>query len=140
LERSCEGAALLRDGGGRSWRLALLYWQQFLSKHGNLTRCVDTQSNLAAIDVYYRDADIFAYADFLAEFTSKYQHVASLLIREQVVCVLPRLYVMEQRADEEGITFSLKRARTAYRNTDTKTIRSTALSKVKSLTAALLST
>jgi hypothetical protein len=132
--------ALLGDRRSCSWRLALLHGQQLLSKHRNLTRCVDTQSNLAAVDIHYCDADIFAYADFFAESTCKYQHVASLLIREPLVSVLPRLYVMEQRVDEEGITFSLKRARIPYRNTDTKTIRSTVLSTGKSLTAASLST
>jgi hypothetical protein len=75
------GLGLGRDsmgGGGRS-RFRVFQRQQFLTINGHISRRLDAQANLAAVDVDDRNTNILADEDFLAEFTTEDQHLATLL-------------------------------------------------------------
>jgi len=63
--------------------LLLVQWQEFLTVDGHVARCFDSQADLAAVDVYDRNADIFADVNLLSELATENQHCATLLL-----CVL----------------------------------------------------
>jgi hypothetical protein len=48
--------------------------QELLAVDGDIARGLDAETNLSAIDVHYRDADIVSDVDLFPELTTEYEH------------------------------------------------------------------
>jgi hypothetical protein len=55
--------------------------EQFLTVDRHFAGRFDTQADFTAVDVHNRDTDVVADVDFLAQFTTEYQHGASSGVR-----------------------------------------------------------
>jgi hypothetical protein len=61
-----------------TFRLLLVQGEEFLAINGNVSWCLNTQTNLATVDVHDRDTDVVADVDLFPEFATENQHGATL--------------------------------------------------------------
>ena len=99
-----DGPASL--GSGRRLRFrgrpAAVQRQQLLAEDRDVSRRLDPQANLAAVDVDHGDTNVLVDVDLLTQLAAQNQHVANLLRASQQLC---HCRILRHKSSGDRISF-----------------------------------